>query len=215
MVQHDNVLMPCLLFFYDRSKRGDISRKTLIDRLEGNFSVENFQDALIRNLEVKDSKVNSIGRSSGHSKGELIEQQKRELEELEREETRRRKLQEEERIEKERMEKEKIRKEQEGKKLVEKKLNEIPPEPSADDKESSLIIFRCPDGERRHERRFLKSHKVGCLYDFVDTLGKEIFEESDSYELIQPFPYKVYNDKEKTLEEEKLFPNAVLQIKEL
>lgn len=39
--------------------------------------------------------------------------------------------------------------------------------------------------------------------------------ESDKYELIQPFPFKLYSDCEKTLEEEKLFPNAVLQIREI
>jgi hypothetical protein len=46
-------------------------------------------------------------------------------------------------------------------------------------------------------------------------LGKDIFEESDKYELIQPFPFVAYRDMNKTLEEEKLFPNAILQIKEL
>lgn len=39
--------------------------------------------------------------------------------------------------------------------------------------------------------------------------------ESDKYELIQPFPFKLYNEMDKTLEDEKLFPNAVLQIREI
>jgi hypothetical protein len=52
------------------------------------------------------------------------------------------------------------------------------------------------------------------LYDFVDSLGTDIFMESNEYELIQPFPFRLYSDKEKTLEEEKLL-NAVLQIREI
>lgn len=49
----------------------------------------------------------------------------------------------------------------------------------------------------------------------MDSLGADVFEESDKYELIQPFPFKLYNNKERTLEEEQLFPNAVLQIREI
>jgi hypothetical protein len=67
---------------------------------------------------------------------------------------------------------------------------------------------------RRSERRFYKTDKISVLYDYVDSLGNDIFMESDQYELIQTFPFVCYNDKEKTLEEEKLF-NAVLQIREI
>ena len=52
------------------------------------------------------------------------------------------------------------------------------------------------------------------MYDFVDSLGNDIFIESDKYELIQPFPPTCYNNLEKTLEEEKLI-NVVLQIREI
>lgn len=78
-----------------------------------------------------------------------------------------------------------------------------------------MIILRYPHSDQRAERRFYKSDKIEILYDFVFTLGKDIFEESGEFELIQPFPFKVYNDKAKTLEDEKLFPNAVLQIREV
>jgi hypothetical protein len=53
------------------------------------------------------------------------------------------------------------------------------------------------------------------LYDYVDSIGNDILEESDKYELMQPFPLSVYKDMEKTLEEEKLFPNTMLQIREI
>ncbi len=67
---------------------------------------------------------------------------------------------------------------------------------------------------RRAERRFVKTDKVQVLYDYVDSLGLDIFEESDKYEIIQPFPFKLYDDKNKTLEEEKLL-NSILQIREI
>jgi hypothetical protein len=67
---------------------------------------------------------------------------------------------------------------------------------------------------RRKERRFLKTDKIQVLYDYVDSLGTEIFDESDKYELFTPFPNKCYNEMDKTLEEEKLL-NAVLQIREI
>jgi len=52
------------------------------------------------------------------------------------------------------------------------------------------------------------------LYDLVESLDENIFEENDEFDIIQLFPFKVFSDKEKTLEEEKLFPNAMLQIRE-
>lgn len=52
------------------------------------------------------------------------------------------------------------------------------------------------------------------MYDLVDSLEENIFEESEEYDIIQPFPFKIFMDKDKTMEEEKLFPNAVLQIRE-
>jgi UBX domain len=52
------------------------------------------------------------------------------------------------------------------------------------------------------------------LYDLVESLEEKIFEETEEFDIIQTFPYKVFSDREKTLEEEKLFPNALLQIRE-
>ncbi len=107
---------------------------------------------------------------------------------------------------------EKIKKEQE---LKDEKRKTLPPEPEEGNKEASKIMFRYPHTEQRVERRFMKTDKIGSLYDFVCTLGTEIFEESGEFELITPFPFKIYNNKEKTLVEEGLYPNAVLQIREV
>jgi len=52
------------------------------------------------------------------------------------------------------------------------------------------------------------------LYDLVDSLEENIFEESEEFDIIQTFPFKAFVDKDKTIEEEKLFSNAILQIRE-
>ena len=89
-------------------------------------------------------------------------------------------------------------------------------EPPIDDPNATTICFRYPDGENRKDRRFLKTHKIQNLYDYVTSLGKEIYteEENNSFSLYQPFPPKKYEEMENTLEKEGLFPNAVIQIRE-
>ena len=148
---------------------------------------------------------------------DIIAQQKRDMEELERqenqkrleEEKRKKKEQEEERLRKEK--EEQLKREQENKKKI------LPPEPSMDDPNKTIIVFRYPDGMKSVTRRFLKTDTINILYIFIETLGKEIYTEDDStsFELIQTFPFKRYDNREKTLEEEGLYPNSVLQIKEI
>ena len=132
---------------------------------------------------------------------------------------------EQEKEKKERKEKEEKRKEEEAKKKREEKLKEdkeifsklIPPEPDDDNPDKCIIIFRLPDGEKNIQRKFLKSDKISVLYDYVRSLGKEIYseEEYNNFSIIQSFPFKNFENKiNNTLEQEGLFPNAVLQIKE-
>ena len=55
------------------------------------------------------------------------------------------------------------------------------------------------------------------LYNFVKSLGREIFFESNSndFDLISGFPPKnLENSKNNTLEQEGLFPSSLIQIKE-
>jgi hypothetical protein len=44
--------------------------------------------------------------------------------------------------------------------LVKQKVKSLPQEPAENDPNSTLIIFRYPDGDRRAERRFLKTEKI-------------------------------------------------------
>ena len=61
----------------------------------------------------------------------------------------------------------------------------------------------------------MKQDKIKILYDFVKSLGREIFmeEENHHFSLLQTFPYKLFDDiQDHTLEQEGLYPNSVLQI---
>ena len=93
----------------------------------------------------------------------------------------------------------------------------LAPEPDDNNPNTCHIKFRLPDGEKILERKFLKTDKILMLYEFIKSLGREIFMEEDNhhFSLLQTFPYKLFDDiQEHTLEEEGLFPNSVLQIKE-
>lgn len=89
----------------------------------------------------------------------------------------------------------------------------LPIEPEENNPDCALIALRCPLGNT-FKRRFLKTDKIQVLYDYVSSIEEKIFEESDEFDIIQQFPYKIFDDMEKTIEEEKLFPNAMLQILE-
>ena len=127
---------------------------------------------------------------------------------------------------KERKEKEEKRKEEEAKKKREEKLKEdkeifsklIPPEPDDDNPDKCIIIFRLPDGEKNIQRKFLKSDKISVLYDYIKSIGREIFMEPDANDfsiICMGFPPKnLENLKNSTLEKEGLYPNSILQIEE-
>ena len=127
--------------------------------------------------------------------------------------------------EKRKRRKRKKRKEEEEKKKQEQKEKEdkelfsmlIPPEPSDDNPDKCIIVFRLPDGEKNIQRKFLKTDKIAVLYDYIRSLGKEIYSEEGyhNFSIIQTFPFKNFENKlNNTLEEEGLFPNSMLQIKE-
>ena len=154
--------------------------------------------------------INSLDKSFGLlTDGEILNQQKFEMEELERK-TRIK----EEQIKKEKKEQESIEKEIETK--AKEALTKIIEEPDINNPDVATICFRYPDGERTKARRFLKSNKIQNLYDYVTSLGKDIYIENQNknFSLYQPFPPKKYEILDNTLEQEGLFPNAVIQIRE-
>ena len=89
-------------------------------------------------------------------------------------------------------------------------------EPKEDNPDCTTIIFKYPDGERRIKRRFLKNNNIQNLYDYVNSLGKEIYtqKEKNTFSLFRPFPPNKFDNMKNTLEKEGLFPLAVIQIRE-
>ena len=136
------------------------------------------------------------------SDGQILAYQELKLRELEKNE------------EKKNLQKKKILEEKEESKKIKEKLK---PEPDDENPDKCIILFRFPDGEKSVQRKFLKQDKIKNLYEFVKSLGRDIFteEEHHHFSLLQTFPYKIFDQiQENTLEQEGLFPNSVLQIKE-
>ena len=154
---------------------------------------------------------------TGLTDGEVLAIQDSEMKQLEKMAEDKKK--EEERIAKEKLieENKKNQKIKEEKEEIEKNKKLLPAEPNDDDPNKCTIVFRFPNGETNKERKFLKTDKLSLLYIFIKTLGREIYTENESqhFSIVQTFPFKNFDDKqEHTLEEEGMFPNAVLQIQE-
>ena len=149
---------------------------------------------------------------------QVLEKREREMRALEREQEEKEKKNEEEKRKREEEENriKKINNNYEMESEIAKMI--LPEEPSENDPDVCHIIFRPPDGEKTIERRFLKTDKISILYDYVKSIGREIFMEPDASDfdiLCSGFPPKnLETKKNNTLEEEGMFPNSILQIRE-
>ena len=227
-----DIILPSFIFCYNRSNNKNsylnpiLNKNHIIYKLEGeSTTVDSFYEAIketskyieTRNKNLISNSLNSLDKSFGLlTDGEILTHQKYEMEELER------KVQlDEEKQNQEEIEQENNKKKEE---LIEKEIQEkakeaskkVLEEPNSEDPDSTTICFRYPDGEKSINRRFLKSHRIQNLYDYVESLGEEIYteKENNKFSLYQPFPPKKYDNMENTLEMENLFPNAVIQIRE-
>ena len=227
-----DIILPSFIFCYNRSNNKNsylnpiLNKNHIIYKLEGeSTTVDSFYEAIketskyieTRNKNLISNSLNSLDKSFGLlTDGEILTHQKYEMEELER------KVQlDEEKQKQEEIEQENNKKKEE---LIEKEIQEkakeaskkVLEEPNSEDPDSTTICFRYPDGEKSINRRFLKSHRIKNLYDYVESLGEEIYteKENNKFSLYQPFPPKKYDNMENTLEMENLFPNAVIQIRE-
>ena len=235
IISRNKLIYPIFAFCLNFLKRPNIliQRKNIVYKLEGeSITLDMFLSTLMDSLEKLNNPpiVNSTNNDLKNeddfnllSDAEVLEKQKLDIEALERKvedkekELKKQKLLEEQRKKEEekKKEEEEKKKEEEEKKLKEL-LKKVVEEPSEDDPNVTIISFRYPDGETRKDRRFLKSHTIQNLYDFVNSLGKEIYseEEHNKFSLYQPFPPKKYEEMGNTLEKEGLFPNAIIQIRE-
>ena len=218
---NNELLLPSFIFCFNKQNNKNnylnplVNKNHIIFTLEGESTdLNSFYSALKETsnkyLNKNRNDINSLDKSFGLlTDGEILNQQKYEMEELER------KAQiKDEKLNKEKNEQELIEKEIEKK--AKEALTKIVEEPDKDNPDATTICFRYPDGERSKNRRFLKSNNIQNLYDFVTSLGEEIYTEKDNkaFSLYQPFPPKKYENMENTLEQEGLIPNAVIQIRE-
>ena len=218
---NNELLLPSFIFCFNKQNNKNnylnplVNKNHIIFTLEGESTdLNSFYSALKETsnkyLNKNKNDINSLDKSFGLlTDGEILNQQKYEMEELER------KAQiKDEQLNKEKNEQELIEKEIEKK--AKEALKKIVEEPDKDNPDATTICFRYPDGERSKNRRFLKSNNIQNLYDFVTSLGEEIYTEKDNktFSLYQPFPPKKYENMENTLEQEGLIPNAVIQIRE-
>jgi len=222
---NNELLLPSFIFCFNKQNNKNstylnpiLNKNHVIFTLEGDTTnINSFYLALNETsnkyLIKKDNDINTINsldKSFGLlTDGEILNQQKFEMEELERKSRIK-----EEQINKEKKEQASIEKEIETK--AKEALTKIIEEPDINKPDVATICFRYPDGERTKTRRFLKSNKIQNLYDYVTSLGKDIYTENQNknFSLYQPFPPKKYEILDNTLEQEGLFPNAVIQIRE-
>lgn len=226
---------PLTLFIHDGKQEGLRNESLIINKIEGfletNYLKEQIFDCLSNNNLKNVSKSNNnkfddfqqfgnVHEDHFLSPAELLEKQKREYEEMEKEAQKRElEKKKEEEIKKKQKEEKHLIEENLRKKLSSERKNKefirknLYPEPAKNDPESSTIVFRMPDGNTR-ERIFKKSWKILELYNYVNSLDNVLTEEDTEYDLITPFPMKVFDDYDATLEEMGLFPNAVLQVRE-
>ena len=174
-----------------------------------NFNYSNYG---LNNSNSSKAQKNSLSESALIRRDQ--DNKMKELEKLQEEKERKEKEEKEKKRKEEEKEKEIIKNEQEEKEIFSKL---IPSEPDDNNPDKCIIIFRLPDGEKNIQRKFLKTDKISVLYDYIKSLGREIYSEDQyhSFSIIQTFPFKNFEDKlNNTLEEEGLFPNSVLQIRE-
>ena len=204
---------------YDNYYLGD--SKDIISIFEDNNNylnnLNNYEESILNNVEEKkenlDKSDDKLGNSIiGLSDGQILEKRENDIKELER--------QFEEKEKKEKEEENRINKLQiEYENEAENAKELLPEEPEESNVDVCNIVFRHPDGEKTLGRRFLKSDKVEVLFTFIKSKGREIFEERESNDfniICLGIPPKSLEDKKNnTLEEEGLFPNSILQIREL
>lgn len=227
-----SMIPPLTLFLYDNNHQYTKNQNLVLNSIEGFIESSYLAEMIVSSLNKKDNlfpgnnsqpiipsdnDVPDFLKSDSHlSPVELLEKQKRELEQMEKEahmiEIEKMKKEEERKkiLMKEEAMKKKISSERRTKEFIRKNLL---PEPSKSDKQACTIVFRMPDGSTK-ERLFLKNWTVIEMYNYINSLEHVLTEEETEFDLFTPFPPKVYENYDKTLEEEGLYPNAVLIVRE-
>ena len=221
IISENQFFCPVFAFCYkngpiDYENQNILSRNDILYILEGeNISISIFESKLLDCIDNLNNN-SDFGIGMPLTDGEILEQQKSDMEILEKEAQKKEEEKRRQKIIEQQKQKEEERKKKELEKKIKEAKSKVVSEPDINEPNVTTICFRYPDGEKRVDRRFLKSHTVQNLYDFVTSLGKEIYSEENNshFSLYQPFPPKKYEQMDNTLENEGLFPNAIIQIRE-
>jgi len=219
----DSIEIPKLFGLYNNNSKNDLNIDNDIEK-HSNINKENknndkYDQNILNNnnnnlLNSKESDMMLRDSIYNLSDGQILAKREQEMRRLE-------KIQEE----KEKKEKEEKRKQEEEERKIKKYEKEseiakmiLAPEPDDNNPDACHIKFRLPDGEKIVERKFLKSDKISVLYDYIKSIGRDIFMEPDANDfsiICMGFPPKnLENLKNSTLEKEGLYPNSILQIEE-
>ena len=210
-----------IIFYYNRENSHFLQENCLIKKLSGQqITYEIIKKELLfckgklREIsnDLEDSSLSGIMEEQNLNM-KMLEEELKQKQQLSKQAAN--SLKAAQKLEEEKVSEAEIRRQKIKEKAKEAKIK-LKKEPSEKDKNSTVICFRFPDGVKRVERRFLVSDTIKDLYDFVDSLGEEIYEEEEynGYGLYQPFPPKKYEKLNNTLESEGLITNVIIQIKE-
>lgn len=227
-------ITPLTLFVHDPDFHYLKNKKFVLDKIEGFLELSYLCEKITDNSskickkphKIVDNKSISTNYTNysdeaNLSHSALLEKQKNELMEIERQaaEIEFQKIKEQEDL-KRKTEEERLQNSVLKKKLSTDRKNRdslkrnLLPEPSDNDPSKTFIAFRLPNGETI-QRKFHKNYQVIELYNFIGTIENMLEDDNSSFDLITQFPMKIYNQYDITLEEAGLFPNSVIQVREL
>lgn len=151
---------------------------------------------------------------------ELLEKQKRELEEMEKQaklnEKARKEKEEQKKIEDELKMKKKLnfhKKLSLERKSREHLVKNLLPEPDTKDPNMIILSFRLPTGNVI-QRSFSKTWKLIEVYNFINSLENILTEEETEFDLIIPFPLKILDKYDETLTSLGINNNTMLTVRE-
>lgn len=151
---------------------------------------------------------------------ELLEKQKRELEEMERQAKLNEKARKEKEEQKKLEEELKLKKEISFRKKLslqnrsrEYFLKNLLPEPDINDPNTIILSFRLPTGNVI-QRLFSKTWKLIEVYNFINSLENILTEEETEFDLIIPFPLKILDKYDETLANLGINNNTMLTVRE-
>ena len=184
-----NLKCPSIIFCYDKHKENIFGKNNIVEKLEEeSINIDEFYKNLmnsINKIEQSNNINNNINNNNQENNNlntltdaEILQKQKDDMEELE------------QNIEKINFENNsKKKKFEEIEKISEELKTKFVKEPEENNPGCCTICFRYPDGDKNINRRFLKTDKIKILYEYIKSLGTEIYTEdgNGTFSLYQPF----------------------------